>query len=358
MPVVFKGSLGTNLEIDCQINGKPFPYVTALSYTHIINGGRRVAVEFGGRYSAETTPLGAEITLKIGKGIAAHNLDFYGFIYEVDPRVSGGSFAAMDSITQLARSELVEYKEQDIIGKDLYYLAASAANYKEVNTDNLTEGSGLFATSDMDLTGLKTRKEFIDECFSNMVEIVNDDYHDSPTAVVWRYAIRRNNILDFYKEDSTNTSLGFKMEVSEGSSDLLGKGVLATIDGSKIVNSATFQSSLDSTIHATVTDEDSVERNGVAGKLYQFKSTEYDRLEELAYKTVLLHKEPTIMYKMQLSNAEHLTLGDYVKVTAPSLKDVVLPVVEVRHRIRESIESYITLGTSEISVVDLIRSIT
>ena len=91
--------------------------------------------------------------------------------------------------------------------------------------------------------------------------------------------------------------------------------------------------------------------------MYQFKSTKYDRLEELAYKTVLLHKDPTLKYKMQLINAEHLTLGDYVKVTGPFLKEVVLPVVEVRHVIRESIDSYITLGSSEISITDLIKSL-
>ena len=61
---------------------------------------------------------------------------------------------------------------------------------------------------------------------------------------------------------------------------------------------------------------------------------------------------------MQLSNAEHLTLGDYVKVSVPYLKDVILPVVDVRHVIRESIDSYITLGTPEVSISELIKSIT
>ena len=358
MSIVHKGSLATNLDINCQIDGEAFPYVVALSYTHVVNGGRRVAVEFAGHHISEVSPLGSRLTLKIGKGVATHNLDFEGTIYQTKPQINGGSFMAMDYIGQLARSELVDYKEQDIIGKDLYYLAADAANYKDVNTDELTEGSGIFATKDMDLAGLMSRKDFIDNCFRYMVEVINDDYHDSPSTIIWRYAIRRNNILDFYKEDSNNTSIGFKMQVSEGDSNLLGKGILATIDTSKLVNSATYQSSIDSTIHATVTDEDSVERNGVAGRLYQFRTDRRDRLEELAYQTVLLHKEPTHIYKMQLSNAEHLTLGDYVKVSVPYLKDVILPVVEVRHVIRESIDSYITLGTPEVSISELIKSIT
>ena len=302
-------------------------------------------------------PLGSDIVLSIGRGDSIHNLDFRGYVYQLAPTINGGSLACIDYIGQLARSEIVDYKEKDIIGKDLYYLAASAANYKDVNTDTLTEGSGIITTSDMDLAGLKTRKEFIDDCFQYMVEIVNDDFHDSPSAVVWRYAIRRNNILDFYKEDSKNTSTGFKISVSEKDNNLIGKGIIGKIDNTKVVNSATYQSSTDSTLYATVTDEDSIERNGVAGKLYQFKSTNYDRLEELAYQTILLHKDPTLKYKMQLINAEHLTLGDYVKVTGPFLKEVVLPVVEVRHVIRESIDSYITLGSSEISITDLIKSL-
>ena len=209
----------------------------------------------------------------------------------------------------------------------------------------------------MELSGLKTRKEFIDGCFKYMMSIVNDDFHKAPSTILWRYAIRRNNILDIYKEDSDNTSLGFKMEVSEDNVNLLGKGILASLNTSKLVNSATFQSSIDSSLHATVTDVDSVERNGVASKLYQYKTNQYDKLEKLAYETVLRNKEPTLTYRLQLANAEHLTLGDYVKVTAPPLKDVILPVVEVRHIIRESIESYITLGNTELSMTQLIQSI-
>ena len=357
MPLIFKGSLGSNLEIDCQINDISFPYVIGASYTHIINGGRKIVLDLAGYHSIESTPLGGRVKLSMGRGNSIHNLDFEGFIYQIEPKTSGGRISIIDYIGQLARSSLVDYKEKDIIGKDLYYLAAEAANYKDIDTSNLTEGSGIMATSDMELSGLKTRREFIDGCFKYMVEIVNDNYYDAPSAIIWRYAIRRNNVLDFYKEDSKNTSNGFKMHVSEDNSNLLGKGILASIDTSQLVNSATFQSSLDSTIHATITDEGSVERHGIAGKLYQFKSLEYDRLEKLAYQSVLRNKEPTLTYRLQLANAEHLTLGDYVKVTAPPLKDIILPVVEVRHIIRESIESYITLGNPELSMSDLIQSI-
>ena len=357
MGLVSKGSIATNLEIDCKINGTAFPFITSVSYTHAVNGVRILNVEFSGHQIVDAVPLGAKVELKLGRGDTAHNLDFEGFIQKLTPRFDSGSFVAMDYISYLARSEIVEYKEKDIIGKDLYYLAADAANYKGINTDGLTQGSGIYAKSYMDLFGLMTRKDFIDACFDNMVEVVNDDYHQSPSAVKWRYAIRRNNVLDFYKEDINNTSNGYKISVSEDDNNLVGRGLTGTIENSKIINSATYQSSLDGTLYATVTDEDSVERNGIASKLFQLRTTEYDRLEEFAYRTVLLNKEPTFVYQLQLANAEHLTLGDYVRITGPSFEQDILPVVEVRHVITDKIESYITLGSTERSIIDLIKTI-
>ena len=357
MSLISKGSIATNLEIDCRINGSAFPYVTSISYTHLVNGVRRVLVEFSGHQIIEATPIGAKVIIKLGRGDTSHNLDFEGFIFELNPKFNSGSFVAIDYIGRLARSEIVEYKEKDIIGKDLYYLAADAANYKDINTNQLTEGSGIIAESYMELSGLMTRKEFIDNCFEYMVDIVSDDYHSVPSAVTWRYAIRRNNVLDFYKEDINNTSIGYKIKVSEADSNLLGQGLIGTIDNSKIVNSATFQSSLNPTLYATVTDVDSVERNGIAGKLFQLRTNEYDKLEELAYKTVLLNKEPTLIYQMKLANAEHLTLGDYIQIKGPSLEEVILPVVDIRHIVSETIESYVTVGSTERTMKDLIKSI-
>ena len=358
MPISSKGSIATNLDIDCRINGQSFPFIIGLSYSQVVNGGRRVVIETGGFHSIEGTPLGAEITVRWGRGDTIHNLDFQGVIYEIEPKVSGGSIMAVDYIGQLARSAIVDYKDADIVGEDLYYLAADAANYRGIDTASLTEGSGIFATSDMELSGLKTRREFINDCFTYLVKIVKDDYHTEPTAVRWRYAIRRNNRMDFYLEDPSNNSLGFKMKISEDDDNLLGRGIMASLNTSQIVNSATFKSSSDSSIFATVTDEGSVERFGICSKLFSFGSTQYDRLEELAYQTVLKNKEPTTTYKMQLANAEHLALGDYVKVSLPSLPDTILPIVEVRHLVRNSVQSFITLGTPELSTVQLLASIT
>ncbi len=357
MGVGDKGSIGSNLEVECLIDDVPFPFITSISFTHIINGTRKAAIEFGGFQSVDSLRVGSKISLTLGRGDGIHNLDFMGIIYEVEPKLSGGSMMAMDFISQLARSEIVEYKQKDIIGEDLYFLAAAAANYKDVNTDNLKQGSGIYATEDMDLAGLMTRKEFIDGCFKYMVQVVNDEFHEEPSVVRWRYAIRSKDVLDFFTEDPKSDFISAKMSVSPSDNNLVGQGLLAKTDTSRLVNSATFQSSIDSSIFATVTDNDSVDRHGVSGKLFQFKTTEHDRLEKLAYETVLINKEPTTSYRMRIVNAEHLTLGDYVEATVPPFDKLTLPVVETRHIFRDNIESYITLGDAELSITELIQSI-
>ena len=85
MPIVNKGSLATNLDINCKIDGKVFQYINAISYTHLINGGRRVVIDFIGHYVSEISPLGSRLTLKIGNGDTSHNLDFEGIIYQTTP---------------------------------------------------------------------------------------------------------------------------------------------------------------------------------------------------------------------------------------------------------------------------------
>ena len=60
---------------------------------------------------------------------------------------------------------------------------------------------------------------------------------------------------------------------------------------------------------------------------------------------------------MKLANAEHLTLGDYIQIKGPSLEEVILPVVDIRHIVSETIESYVTVGSTERTMKDLIKSI-
>ena len=345
------------IDIECFVDNIPFPFITGIDFDHKVDAARVVKVFVGGIESTSLLRIGSNITIKVGTNETNHNLDFQGIITEINPSYNESSFTAFDLVTQLQSSEIVEYKRNDVIGEDLYMLASNACNYKDIDTSELVEGRGILATDDMDLTGLMTRRNFVDKCFRYLVDVRDDNFHKSVVALQWRYAIRRNNIMDFWLEDPTNLTTKPLMTVSDDSNFLIGEGVLANINSSTMVNSATYQSSKDPSLFVTVTDDDSVARHGVYGKVFKLSPSRRDRLEELAYQTVLLHKEPTLTYNIVMNGGEHITLGDYIEVKVPTLgKKEILPVVAVKHTFTDSVSSTITLGNPSLSIAQLIAS--
>jgi hypothetical protein len=344
-----------NLDIECLIDNVPFSYITGISYSHVVDAARMVKIRIGGIEPIANLHIGSEVILKAGRGETTHNLDFRGIVTQINPSFTESEVTVVDYVTYLQNSEIVNYKEQDVLGKDLYYLAADACNYKNIDTSELLEGSGIKATKDMGLIGLQTRRRFIKKCFDFLTPIVKTDDYSEVVALQWRYGIRRNNVMDFWLEDHKNLKSEPILTITENNNTLTGSGILSNINSTQIVNSATYLSSVDSDVFVTVSDEDSIERRGVYGKLYTSSSERLDRLEELAYITVLLHKEPTITYNIMMNNGEHITLGDYIKVkVATHDKGILLPVVQVSHVITDTVESVITVGTPELSITEYI----
>ena len=358
MPIILRKSLiSDNIDLECTIDGVPFPFITGIDFQQQIDSARVVKTSMAGIESTSLLKIGSNVIIKVGTNETNHNLDFVGIITEIAPSYNESSFTAVDLITQLQSSEIVEYKRNEIIGEDLYMLASNACNYKDIDVSELIEGSGIIATDDMDLTGLMSRRQFIEKCFRYMIDVRDDDFHPNAVALQWRYAIRRNNVMDFWLEDPTNFQSKPLMSISDNSNNLTGPGVVANINSSQLVNSATYQSNLDASVFTTITDQDSVARNGVYGKLFKISSKRKDRLEELAYQTILLHKEPTMTYKVVMTGGEHISLGDYIEVSIPTLgKKELLPVVGVSHSFTDSVVSTITLGTPELSISQLIAS--
>ena len=217
------------------------------------------------------------------------------------------------------------------------------------------KGSGIIATEEMGLAGLQTRRQFLDKCFANMEQFVNDTEHNDVVVVAWRYAIKRNNIMDFWLEDPLNKRYYMPvMTVSEQSSNLVGDGLVTSVDITQVVNSATYQSNTDSTKFATVTDSDSVRRFGVRSRLYKVDTGD---LEMLAYQAVTRFKEPTFDYTITLKNAEHITVGDYIKVRNLAYeKEETLPVIQVTHSFTDNITTQITLGKPELTLKEYIEA--
>tara|TARA_R100001463_G_scaffold123627_1_gene180404 strand:- start:342 stop:1424 length:1083 start_codon:yes stop_codon:yes gene_type:complete len=346
-----------NLDIECKIDDVPFSYITGLSYKHIVDAARVVKIRIGGIEPIANLHIGSEVILKAGRGETTHNLDFIGIVTQINPSFTESEITAVDYITHLQSSEIVNYKEQDLIGKDLYYLAADACNYKNIDTSQLLEGSGIKATRDMGLSGFQSRRRFIKKCFDFLTPINKTDEYSEAVALQWRYGIRRNNVMDFWLEDHKNFKSEPILTITENNNTLTGPGIVSDINSTQMINSATYLSSVNTDVFATASDEDSIERHGVYGKLYTSTSERLDRLEELAYTTILLHKEPTVTYNIMMNNGEYIMLGDYIKVKVSTHdKGILLPVVQLSHVITDRVESIITVGTPELSITEYISS--
>tara|TARA_R100001463_G_scaffold127506_1_gene185623 strand:- start:385 stop:1482 length:1098 start_codon:yes stop_codon:yes gene_type:complete len=349
------------IDLICEIDGVPIPSVTSIEYTHEVNAGRTVSISMANLDQRQVARLGAIITLKVGQNDVtqddSHNLDFTGIIVQASPSIQTTTVVAIDYITFLQTSEYIEYKNSDIVGQDLYFLAADACNYKNIDTSILLKGSGIMATEAMELDGLQTRRQFLDKCFENMEVFLDDSEHNQVAVGVWRYAIKRNRVMDFWFEDPTNKKYQTAiMSISEKSPNLIGDGLITNIDITQIVNSATYHNNTDSSIYATVTDNDSVRRYGIRSKLFPSSLDEKGKLEMLAYQVVTRFKEPTFDYEITLKDAEHITVGDYIKIKNIAYeKEETLPVVKVFHSFTDTIVSKITVGNPERSLKDYIE---
>jgi len=349
------------IDIICEIDGVPISSITALEYSHTINAGRTVTIALSSLDQKQLARLGAKVTLKVGQNDVtladSHNLDFMGVVVEASPSIDITIITAVDYVTFLQTSEYVDYKLSDIVGQDLYFLAADACNYKEIDTSNLLKGSGIIATEEMQLEGLQTRRQFLDKCFTNMEAFIDNTEHNEVTVVKWRYAIKRNKVMDFWLEDPSNKRYEMPILIlSDKSRDLVGDGLVTKTDITQVVNSATYQSTKDPAIYVTVTDDDSVRRFGVRSKLYKVEDDQKGILEMLAYQVVTRLKEPTFNYDVTLKNAEHITVGDYIKIKNIAYeKEETLPVVKVQHSFTDNITSKITLGRPELTLKEYIE---
>ena len=355
MPAATTDILADRIEVEATIDGYEFLDWTEMKYTAEANRARSLTFAVAGREALERCRLGARTVIECGRGNQQHNLSFEGVIKNIRPGPVISHVTALDLITHLHKSELVDYKLKNIQGQDLYFLAKDAAGYKGINTTNLTEGSGLIATADMGLTGLQTRGEFINKCFSYMYRAYDDADHENLSYVPWRYGIRSGRRLDFWLSDNLHKRARPVITLSEADDNLTGEGIVAEIDASRMINSSTFFSSDDETIYSTFTDENSVELFGPYSNKTSFDSTNKSRLMEMARDEVQRSKGPTLAYTLQLHNGEWLALGDLVQIVVPQVeRDIILPVVRYETSVGEEIITSLTVGEPPLSLSEYI----
>ena len=358
MPVVATEVLADTLTATAIIDGIPIP-ITRLGYQAKANTARTISFTVTSSEHALLCKLGSKVNVQAGRDGVVSNLSFTGIIKRVKPTDEGAAVTAMDYITLLATSSYVDYKIGDIIGRDLYFLASSAMNIDEIDTTSLTQGSGIAATSVMNLEGLQTRKEFIDKCFRHMYLFVEDaaSYFDKLNIVYYQYAIHMGNRMDIMRVDSENIHSGPALSISTTSNTVT--NLEADYNTTLLVNSATVVSSTNDKIFFTYNDADSIAKYGVSSKLFTLQTENFPVIMEEAQKYVSRYREPIINYSIQLRNAEHLVLGDLVEVTAPLLSTKhILPISGYSIDTTNGLISSLTLGGKEASLSELIKKAT
>tara|TARA_R110002073_G_scaffold272293_1_gene435785 strand:+ start:3503 stop:4594 length:1092 start_codon:yes stop_codon:yes gene_type:complete len=361
MPILSQSNRKNVFNIEIKVNDLLIDSWSSLSYVAKVNSARAISFEAHGHVPQEALQLGAIIEIKAGVGIVTPTtelLHFKGVIKMLSPSFDKVVVTAIDYITHLATSEYTKYTFEDSQGHDLYFLSANAANYKGIDVSGLIAGADVFLDLDSvqtNLIGHQTRKEFLDNCFNDMTSFKSSTEYPANTYLQWRYAIRSGTKMDFFLPDAANINAEPVYTFSREKNNLH-NAIVGSIDTSRIINSCRFVSSSDETIHETYTDSSSVDTYGVSSKLIKYDSTRRDRLEQLAYQLVELHKFPTISYNIQINTLEPLNLGDIVKVKIPSLeRNDILPIEEYTLTIDNGIKATYTVGQKRLSTSQILK---
>ena len=372
MPVVHSDLLSNSASISVIINDTETLAISDLTYDQSINAARKVQFKVDSLEEATKCSIGSKVVIVVGRvppndATVAHGsynwgqnythyYHFEGIVRKVMPTAKGAVITAGDYISLLNTSTHVEYKETDIIGRDLFTLAADAANISQIDTTNLLGGAGILATNEMGLTGLKTRKQFIDSCFDNMLSIATDSskYHDAINPVYWQYGIRYGKVLDFFKIDSSNVHVKPALKVSLDNNRAY--NVTPTIDTQRLINSITIQSSK-ANFHYTYTDDSSVSRYGVNSQLISTTSTRREKIELAAFEIVSRYNEPSVKYNIELPNNEAFCLGEYVQVSMPMLGTRILPIQTIKVNFTTG-QTTLVCGEKALSIPELVKRMT
>jgi len=344
------------LNIEITVDKEPFPFVTQMSMTAKVNSARTVTCVCSSLDGLDKVRIGAEVIIKFGRGNTITNKDFTGIIKVINPGLDKFAFIMYDYISHLANSETYNFKKGDYTNQDLYMSVADAANYKGILTTKLTKGSGIKADSTMDIYGLQTRKTFIDNSMSFMVERILDNDHPKLSFLPYYYAIREGALFEIFQPDHLHQYAKGDMVVSLDSATIATNGLVASYTSVGMINSCTVISSQNEELYNTYNDEGSIAKYGIMSKTVSYNTTRKDILEKIGRLIVEQFNKPSNTYRISLMNAEWLSLGSLLELKSPALKtNEVLPVIGYNISIQDTIETVIEVGTPSLSTDTLIR---
>jgi hypothetical protein len=354
MPTITTELLADGLNVSVYINDKPIE-ITSLEYKAKLDTGRQVSFKVSGENSVHHCYVGSKIRIKSGRGREVSNLSFAGLIKEITPTVNGAIIVGIDYMTSLATSSHVNYTNNEVIGRDLYFLARNAMNIPDIDTTFLTQGSYVSATEGMGLTGLQTRKEFVQKCIDNMYFLTEDStsYASLLNIVYYNYAIHRDNVMDIIKIDADNIHIKPVLKINMTNNIV--ENLAGVVDASRIVNSYTIESSTNKNLTYTHNDNDSIRKHGVLSELVSVETSNFPLIVNTTQKFVDKNLDPSLNFTFTLRNAEHLALGDIVEVTHPlSVKAIKLPISEYGLTTKDGISTTITLGRKRLTLAETI----
>jgi len=377
------------------IDGLELSGVTSLNFKHKVNSSRIASLTFQNRESLEMLRIGGIITVNFGLSDAYANKmitvedgtymglegtpypnDFYGRIKVIRPSLKSTSITAMDLVSDLATSTMNNIQWQDYGSQDMYMVAKDICDYKGIDVSLLTESTKYpdklrkgKLHPDFNIYGVQTRATFLNKLIELMSFNPLDTtvftsstgakgaYMSDPLPFVESYyAIRQGKQMELFapnRYDKRNTPV---LKIGPNEANIIGDGLVGQIDSSTLINSVTVESKEDSTKIITLEDRSSIEKHGEYAKAFTFNSTNTNRMKEFAYTLIQKFKEPTNTYKIQLSGAEWVQLGDLVEITSPLIGTKELfPVIEKEVSVSDSIVTKLAVGSRSISTKKLLE---
>ena len=381
--------------IRATIDGLELPGIVSLNFKHKVNSARVATLTFSNRESLEMLRIGGILKINFGLSDAYGNKtiayedgtnmgnihtpypnDFYGKIKVIRPSFSNTTVTAMDLVSDLITSTAINIQWRDYGTQDMYYVARDICDHAGIDTSLLTESTKYMSTqegvklqADFNIYGVQTRGSFLNKLFDLMTFNPTDNTLLNPTTtargaymsdplpfIQFYYAIRQDNKMEFFSPNRYDKRTSPVLKVSANEANIVGDGLVGQIDSSTIINSVTVTSSKDETKSITLEDQSSIDKYGVFSKAFGFDSTNKNRMREFAYLVIQNFKMPTNTYKMQLTGAEWVQLGDIVEISSPLLgTKEKYPVIEKEISVSDSVVTRLALGKRSISTKKLLE---
>ena len=134
--------------------------------------------------------------------------------------------------------------------------------------------------------------------------------------------------------------------------------IVASTDLSRMINSCTVISSIDSSIYATYEDKNSIHNYGIQSAQFSLPLSRKADCHLFALTYVEARKNPTITYNVEIPNFLWFDLGNLIQLEVPSLrKGEILPIVGYDIQFGEEIITTLTMGDESLTTSQIIKQL-